>query len=255
MDVREIAARNGISMHRPPMSPLPPLGKVGAPYWDDKPLAIVGTGPSLKGLDFACFDNPSFHVLAVKEAVWDLPHALAVFGLDRPWMTAQADKLAATSVPKILAVEEEIRPCPVIPGALFLQRARFEGFSDDPGIIQSGANSGFGATNLAYLKRTPGNTKPWRWSLFGFDYRAGPHYCQDRYMSWSHPGRTPMPAADPAQNARYWEPWGNNWTQAMPQIKTAGIEIMNASINSTVKAFRKCEFEEGLRWLINGASS
>lgn len=226
-------------MAQAPFSPLPPLGKVEAPWWDDKPLAIVGTGTSLNGFDFDAFDNPRFRVLAVKEAVWDLPFAAAVFGLDRPWINRQAQKLQDCPVPKVLSVEPEVRPCANIAGALYIMRARFPGFSDDPALIQSGANSGFGAVNYAYLKRAK------HICLFGFDYRPGPHYCQERYVD---DRGNPQPAD---QNARYWVNWGDNFNDCRAQLEREGVTIMNASIHSTVKAFPKCSIEEGLKWLIN----
>src|SRR6516164_7985721 len=151
--VRAAAAKHRVGMQQAPFSKLPPLGEVAAPWWDDMPLAIVGTGISLVGFDFGRFQIPGIRVLAVKEAVWDLPFAECVFSLDRPWINRQADKLNASPIPKVFAVEPEVRPCANIENSLYLLRSRFGGFSEDPKIIQSGANSGFGAVNYAYLKR------------------------------------------------------------------------------------------------------
>jgi hypothetical protein len=217
-------------LHRP-YSPLPPLGRVEGPWWDDKPLAIVGTGPSLKGFDFSRLDLPGVRVLAVKEAVWDLPFADCVFGLDRPWINRQAERLNALTMEKVFSVEEEYRPCAIVEGATYILRTRHPGLSEDPAQIQSGGNSGFGAFNLAYLKRAR------RIALFGFDYRDG-HYCEDRYH-WYAPG----------QNARYWTNWGGNFTACLPQLARAGIDIINASPTSTVRAFPKCTIDEGVAWL------
>jgi hypothetical protein len=214
-------------------STLPPLGRVEGD-WSDKPLAIVGTGPSLKGLDFERLDISGVRVLAVKEAIWDLPFAECVFSLDRPWINRQADKLRAIPNHKVFAVEPEYGPCAEIEGALYLLRSRFAGFSNDPAVIQSGGNSGFGAFNYAYLKRVR------RVALFGFDYtdQDGEHYCADRYH-WYKPG----------QNARYWRSWGDNFIDCKAQLARADISVMNASPISTLKAFDKCSIEDGLAWL------
>ncbi len=212
-------------------APLPELKKVEPPWWDDKPLAIVGTGPFLKGFDFSKFSIPGIRVLAVKEAIWDLPFADAVFALDRPWIIRQEAKLRTLMTPKIFAVEPEFYPCPVIDGALYILRSRFPGFSEKPDIIQSGGNSGFGAVNYAYLKRAK------KIALFGFDYVEG-HYCPERY-DWYKPG----------QNERYWKNWGDNFNDCKPQIAAAGMDIINASPKSTVTAFRKCTIEQGIEWL------
>lgn len=220
-----------------PNSPLPPLGSVGCPWWDDNPLAIVGTGPSLKGFDLGRFDIAGVRVLAVKEAIWDLPFAECVFSLDRPWINRQADKLRAIATPKVFAVEPEHGPCAEIEGALYILRSRFAGLSDDLAVIQSGGNSGFGAFNYAYLKRAK------RIALFGFDYLAGGHYCQERYH-WQTPDH----------NERYWRNWGDNFNDCKTQLKRAGVAVMNASPSSTVSAFQKCSIEDGLAWLTAASS-
>lgn len=215
--------------------PLPPLGRVEPPYWDDKPLAIVGCGPSLRGFDFTKFHNSDFRVLAIKEAFRDLPFAECVFGLDRPWINRQAEELSKLAMPKVLSVEHEYGPCAVIDGALYIQRSRFAGLSDDPAVIQSGANSGFGGFNYAYLKRAK------RIALFGYDYtdQKGEHYDPERYH-WYKPG----------QNARYWRNWGDNFIDCKAQLARAGVEVMNASPITTVIAFPKCTIEDGLEWLL-----
>jgi len=221
------------------MSPLPPLGKVEAPWWDDQPLAIVGAGASLQGFDFSRLKIDGVRVLAVKESVWDLPFAECVFSLDRPWINRQADKLRALDMPKVFAVEPEVRPCENIEGALYILRSRFEGFSEKPDVIQSGANSGFGAVNYAYLKRAGRGGHPI--VLFGFDYKPGPHYCQERYH-WQEINH----------NERYWISWGDNFNACRSQLDANGVLIINASPDSTVKAFPKVTIEEGITCLING---
>ncbi|QOZ25290.1 hypothetical protein [Bradyrhizobium sp. CCBAU 51753] len=226
-------------MHRAQPSPLPELGRVEG-YWSDKPLAIVGTGPSLKGFDFSRFNIAGVRVLAVKEAIWDLPFAEEVFCLHRPWLIDREAELTALPTRKVFAVEPEIGRCPIIPHSLYLLRTRYAGYSDKPTEIQSGGNSGFGATNYAYLKRGQQTVRRWKWALFGFDYtdQLGEHYCADRY-TWYQPG----------QNARYWKSWGDNFNDCKAQLERAGIDVMNASPISTVSAFPKCTIEDGLAWL------
>lgn len=218
------------------MTPLP-LSTVGEPWWSDKPLAIVGTGPSLTGFDFSRFRIPGVRVLAVKEAVWELPFADAVFGLDRPWINRQADRLRDLRGPEIWLAPtgaEQGQNIALIEGARYLRLKRFEGFSDDPAVIQSGGNSGFGAVNLAYLKRAKNIV------LFGFDYteHGGHHYSAEKYH-WYRAG----------QNARYWKNWGDNFSGCLPQLKRNGVEVINASPISTVDAFPKVTIEQGLELL------
>jgi hypothetical protein len=219
---------------RLPNSPLPPLGSVTEPWWDNCPLAIVGCGPSLKGFDFTRLNDPRWRVLAVNESIWDLPFAEAVFSLDRPHINRQADKLRAIATPKVFAVQPECAPCAEIEGSLYLLRSRFAGLSDDLTVIQSGGSSGFGAFNYAYLKRAK------RIALFGLDYtnEFGDHYCDERYH-WHKPG----------EMRSYWKNWGDSFIDCKAQLASAGVSVMNASPISTVVAFDKCSIDEGLEWL------
>jgi len=216
-----------------------PFTSIGDPDWSDKPLAIVGTGPSLKDIDFRRFHIPGIRVLAVKEAVWEMPFADAVFALDRRWICRQADKLRHECRAEIFLAptgQEYEFPleCPLIERAKYLRLSRFEGLSDDPAVIQSGGNSGFGAVNLAYLKGAK------RIVLFGFDYteQGGHHYKLENYY-WYSAG----------QNARYWKNWGDNFNACLPQLKRSGVEVLNASPISTVDAFPKVTIEQGLEYL------
>lgn len=210
------------------------LSCIGPPWWDDKPLAIVGAGPSLRGFDFARLDIPGVRVLAVKEKIFDLPFAQAVFGLDRPWISRQADRLRELKCEVYLAPTGDLRNCADVENATYLQLKRYGRFSDALGILESGGNSGFAAVNLAYLKRAK------RIVLFGFDYtERGGHHDKPEQYSWYRAG----------QNARYWQSWGENFTECLPQLKKAGVEIVNASPISTVSAFPKVSIDAGLQHL------
>lgn len=225
-------------------SDLPPLSAVGAPWWDDRPLAIVGCGPSLKGFDFNRLNDPRWRVVAVNQAIWDLPFADALFSLDRPHINENALAWSPLPQEKLFAVEPEYGPCAVIPGATYLLRSRFDGYSNDPSVIQSGANSGFGATQLAFHKRGP-RRHPWHWVLFGFDYTAkfGDHYNPERYPNHSE-----------GHNARYWINYGDNFLGCRKQLADRNILVMNASPITTVRAFDKCSVDEGVELLIKQAS-
>lgn len=190
--------------------------------WSDKPVLIVGTGPSLIGFDLSRLQGLGY-VLAVKESVWDLPFADVCFGLDLPWMRRQGDRLQQLTMPVYLAVPDQHPPVKrYTPSAIYLRRIRVgNGLSVNPEEIECGGNSGFGALNLAFLA---GSRQIY---LFGFDY-TGSAYCPERYTH--HP---------PHHNARYLPRWGENFRGTIPQIEAAGISVINASIVSTVDAFRK----------------
>ena len=203
----------------------------------------------MKGFDLDRLRIAGVRVLAVKEIIRDLPFADAVFALDRPWMSRRADWLRCECPAEIFLapvnLEREHRSVPLIEGATYLKLARFEGFSgpgaikpefDDYGLLQSGGNSGFGAVNLAYLKRAGQAGKPV--VLFGFDYCEpdGRHHYDDERYHWYPAGR----------NARYWKNWGDNFAPCMRQISAAGMTILNASPISTVECFPKVTHEQAL---------
>lgn len=203
--------------------------------WDDKPVILVGTGPSLKDFDLSKLRGYGY-VLAVKEAIWDLPFADACFGLDMPWMRRQGDRLeeVARRIPVYLAVPDQEQP-PIsryTPSAIYLKRLRTsEGFSDDPGAVESGGNSGFGAANVAYLAKARDIV------LLGYDYKGEP-YCPERYTH--HPR---------GHNARYLPKWGENFRAVAPVLKRKGVRVVNASKWSTVDAFDKIELGDALEYL------
>lgn len=210
---------------------------IDAPWWDDAPVVLVGSGPSLRGFDMSRLKGMG-HVVAIKQTIWDLPFAECCFGLDMPWIRRLHDKLAELTIPVFLALPDHPPiDTPVLHNAVYLKRSRFEGLSLDPSLIQTGGNSGFGAFNLATLKRAK------EIFLFGFDYTegAGGHYNPDLYK-WYKPGH----------NAHLWENWGSNYAGCMGQLKTLGVQVYNASMISTVECFPKVTLDdavEHLDWL------
>jgi len=211
------------------------FGRVEPVDWGDRPAIIVGTGPSLAGFDHDRLRGLG-NVLAVKEAVWDLPFADACFGLDLPWMRRQGDRLidVAARMQLYLAIPPVGLPPGhrPIPGAIHLVRRRTcNQFSEDPAEVESGGNSGFGAVNVALLKGARTIV------LFGFDYTHG-HYCPDRYAHQR-----------PDHNARYWPRWGDNFRITLPQLAGMGASVLNASPGSTVDAFPKVTIDEAVEHL------
>lgn len=212
------------------------FSEVRPPYWSDRPVIIVGSGSSLKGFDFNLLNGLGY-ILAVKEAIWDLPFADACFSLHLPWTKRRPAELTelASRITLYLAVPKgmsEKQYGSIIPRAIYIDRGNEKHLSDNPALIHAGGNSGFGALNLAYLKRAKSIY------LFGFDFnRNGGHYCPERYEE------------PDSHNARYWENWGDNFINTKQQLAKAGISIINASPNSSIKAFPKATIEAALERL------
>jgi hypothetical protein len=139
---------------------------VGPPWWDARPVAIVGNGPSLRGFDYLRLRG--FHVLAVKGQMFNIAFADAGFGLDIPRYVEWCGMLGTLSMPVYWATPNMrlLGEGPHAPCVRFLRRIDLTDLSDDPAAIFSGGSSGFGALGLAWLKRAR------RIVLLGFEYNG-----------------------------------------------------------------------------------
>ena len=212
------------------MTWLPDFWKVEPPYWDDKPVLIVGTGPSLKDFDHARLQGMGY-VLAVKQAWRNLPFADAVCGIDIPWMGWESENLTALAKikPVYLAVPDQKIKGERVPDATYLIRSRAgTGLSNNPAVIESGGNSGFGALNIAWLKRAK------KIALFGYDY-SGVHHTPEHYAARNRPADA---------NDRYLVRWAKNYDAVTRQAQVAGVTILNACPGSNVTAFPKVTHDE-----------
>lgn len=214
------------------------LGKIEAPYWDDKPLAIVAGGPSLIGFDFNALKD--FHVLAVKGSIFDLPWASAGFGLDTPryleWLDGGKFDRVKMPVywavdPTSLPVQSREQPACVT----LIERQQGSTMSDDPRVIYNGSSSGFGAFNIAWLKRAR------RIALFGYDYKeekTGPQHHNDQHYLKKRkqtPGR--------------WKGWAMQFDQLTRQCEKAGVMVVNGCHDSQIEAFPRMKPQQALEWM------
>jgi len=208
-------------------------GHVAEPYWEGKPVAIIGNGPSTRGLAVDRLRG-RFHVLAVKAAIFDIPWADAGFGLDFPRYQEWHRRLFGVTFPVYWGIVNfTYIPTPTPDHVFFLHRIdRPAGLSDDPSFVNAGGTSGFGAFNLAWLKRAR------RVYLFGFDYHP------DKKGAW-HADETHYQVAR-GQTPGLWEAWAKHWATVAPKIKAAGVEVINVSPTSLITAFPKISIEEAL---------
>lgn len=98
---------------------------------------------------------------------------------------------------------------------------------DRPGIIGAGGNSGFQAINLAISEGAR------RIVLVGFDY-GGEHW------HGRHQAGLNNPAADLLAT------WAANLDNQAPRLAEHGVEIINTSPTSALKAFPKLSLEEAI---------
>lgn len=194
----------------------------------------------MAGFDVARLKG-DWHVLTVKEMVFDLPFADCGFGLDLGWMKRRQKDFAGLSVPVVLAIPNDSSLPMVLPDEAphitFIEQCRGETFSDDPAVLHAGGNSGFAAINLAYL------LKARLVVLFGFDYakKDGLHHYENARYTGNN-------------SHNYWPGWGRKFASALPQIERAGMTVLNASPESSVDVFEKITQDEGLALLRRGSA-
>ena len=206
-------------------------GKINKPFWDDKPVAVVGGGPSLSDFDFERLRGA--HVLAVKRSIFDIPWADAGFALDYC-----RDKLATMQSRIYWAVRENqlASAGPPSKNITLLKRMDGQRLSDDPGVIYGGGTSGFGALQVCIHKRAK------QIVLFGFDYdgssNAPTGFGQEKRR---------------AQNAANWAAWAEHFRVYVPYLTAHGISVVNASPLSAITCFQKVALQDGVAICANGS--
>ena len=208
-------------------------GKISKPFWDDKPVAVVGGGPSLIDFDFEKLRGA--HVLALKGTIFDIPWADAGFGLDMPRYREWRDRLASVPSRVYWAVPQDqldkTGP-PPSKNVTFLKRLAGQNLSDDPGEIYGGGTSGFGALQICFHKRAR------QIVLFGFDYDGAYGAPTFRHNDHHYEKRR-------AQNAENWQAWATHFEVYVPYLNRNGITVVNACPRSAVTCFQKATLQDG----------
>lgn len=209
-----------------------PKGFVRPPYWEDRPTIIVGTGPSLKGFDLKQLEGLGY-IIAVNGAMHDFPFADAWCTIDQLFVIDNYRFLSDPGPDLYIGREISFRAKsynPIIERAIYLQRA-FNGgsISFDPGTIECGGSSGYGALNLAVLKRSK------MIFLFGFDYQNTGHYNPQVYK---HRKQEPK-----------WHLWLQMFEHAKRVLDQFGISVINANPTSAITCFQRVTHDQALGML------
>lgn len=177
---------------------------------------VVGNGPSAarllptipEGASVLCLNDAVFHVNNVRGASRILN--VAFFTLDKDWVRIHKSWLATFPCEKHVAIPLKTWPdCGGIPGVRYYGWSHAEGLSDDPGVVATGQNSGYGAINLCALQGSK------IIHLIGYDM-------------------------DPAYNTQY-SYWAPFFRHAVPQLNAKGIQVLNHNMGSFIDAFPKVE--------------
>lgn len=209
--------------------------------WSDRPLFIVGTGPSLRGVDLSGLPDLG-RVLAVKEAAFDLPHADAAVCADWRWPIRRFEAIQNLTCPTFLAVDDEWGLRLPKGNTTLLHRLHntVTGYpahwSYKRDALAFGCTSGYAALNLAVLAGAK------RICLLGYDYghtQEGPHHANDRQDWYAQ------------TNRRHWPAWADFFFHAVPILQRLRVQVINCCPQSAIRAFPREQvlaFSD-LRWI------
>jgi hypothetical protein len=214
-----------------PKSLIPPPWFVD---WTGEDCAIIASGPSTKRVDVAALRG-KMRVIAIKENIELFPWADVLYGCDAAWWRN------ANGMPKFTGLKVSATPRVTMrfPDIQIIGIADPSGDKlvlTKPGIVGSGGNSGFQALNLAVQFGAK------RILLVGFD--MSDHYGVHWYGRANGNGRS-----NPAEwNFRRWRA---AFGFAAEQLKTVGVQVLNASELSVLTCFPKTTLEQALlEWRI-----
>lgn len=216
------------------------IGAVDQPWWNNGTVAIVGGGPSLVDFDFQRLRGAT--VLAVKGAIFDIPWADAGYGVDWPRFLEWKDRLAGLPMRIYWGVDRErLAECPAAENITYLERTEGEQISDDPSTVFCGGTSGFGALQVALLKKAR------RIILFGFDYQGDWRVAENFHHNPKHYDKRRRQAVE------NWRMWASYFDNVAWVARSRDVEIINASTMSQISAYPKVTPDEGVALLHRGA--
>jgi hypothetical protein len=202
------------------------------PRWQGETIAIVASGPTAKTAGVELL-QAKCKIIAINES-WQLcPWADALYGCDGNWwklhwgvekfkgLKLSVDHDACMLFKDIKEVTLPDTDCNEI-------------LTDVPGHIGSGGNSGFQSLNLAV--QFGGK----RILLIGYDMRI------DLGEHW-HKARHPMPLSNPHPNDNL-PRWRRALDGAAERLGQLGVEVINCSPVSLLKAYPKMSIAEALQW-------
>jgi len=206
-----------------------PRQTVISPVWYGKTAVVIGSGPSLSLKQIAMIwqakEAKKIGVIAVNDNYQIAPWADWVYGCDyKFWQWHEhivfqhfdgkkctTDEKAASKWPTLHYLVGEHRP----------------GWSCDPGMLHYGRNSGYQASNLAFLLGAA------KIILVGFDHRFPKNQA---HWFGDHPDKV----------RSWYENWTVCWQSILPQADEYRIEIINATPDSALKVFKYVPLKEAL---------
>jgi len=204
----------------PAIAPLP-LAEVPK-LWPGCTITLLGGGPSLTEADVRYVgERPHLtRTIAIKEAYLLAPWADVLYACDASWWKFY------DGAPTFAGLKYTLEA--PYPGVVQLQNTGSEGLELDPIGLRTGYNSGYQAINLAvHLGAT-------RIVLLGFDCWSGP----DGRSNWFTTTRPHMDSPYPV--------FLQAFAGLVDPLKAAGIELINCSRQTLLRAFPRRPLEEVL---------
>lgn len=188
--------------------------------WPGSTCVILGGGPSLTR-EQADYARARAKVIAVNNA-WELGADL-LYACDWKWWATYRPAFRG------LKVTQDARV--TYPGVVRVPSVTAPGLSLDPLRTHQGMNGGYQAINLAVLLGAS------RIVLLGFDMRA-----IDGRRHW-HPDHPPGMNNPPFER---FQVWLRQFRTMLPDLKRAGVEVVNATPGSALDCFPMAPLEAAL---------
>lgn len=187
---------------------------------DLKTAICIAGGPSLTQEDVN-YCRGKGKVYVVKEGALIAPWADVLYAADTDWWTQNEQRWKPFQGDKFTVSD---RACMLYPELKHVKAKTQQKWSETPGEIATGGNSGFQIINLAELDQ---EFKPDQIILLGYDYGYDEHKENKHWWDEKHP-----------RHSRYsnYAQWVKRMRDAAPLIKTP---IINATPKTAIDCFPK----------------
>lgn len=203
--------------------------------WQGGSVAILASGPSLTPDQCAAVRAwrdaaPGRYAIAINTTFRLAPWADIFYACDGEWYRAMdngvryVDEVTAL-IDKARCWTQDRKAADDF-GLHYIESSRAPGLSTDPRRINQGNNSGFQCINIAY------HAGARRIILLGFDCKPG---------HWHKPHPSPL------SNSLPFERWKREFRALAADLKTTGVEVVNASPGTALKAFPLVDLKSALR--------
>jgi hypothetical protein len=194
--------------------------------WDGECCALVASGASLQK-DKLHLLRDRMHVAVIKENYDLCPWAEIVYGCDVHWWRHRRGLPDYKGLK--LAYDKNAAFCGI--QLIGITDPKDDKLSFDvPGVVGSGGNSGFQLFNLVQQFGCTGIM------LLGFDMGGEHWYGRNR---WDH--------ANNPDNANF-KRWAKAFDSNAAAVDSRGVDVVNTSRTSRIKAFRISTIEETIEW-------